>query len=169
MSHAGWFLQVKNEPIREPYVRDWHRYPELLWLEKVELLPFIALGAGVYGLGQIVEQAWPAAQTSGLQLLVWFLISTVAVYHATYTINSLCHIWGSRRFETDDHSRNNPILAVITLGEGWHNNHHWHPTAAQQGLLWWEIDITYYVLRLLAAVGLIWDLRPYPKRSLIDD
>ena len=166
MSHAGWFMQTKNQSIRERYVQDWQRYPELVWLEKWELLPFLLLAIGMVGAGWIIGQYFPGTETSAMQLFVWFLISTVAVYHGTYTINSLCHIWGSRRFETDDHSRNNPILALITLGEGWHNNHHWYPMAAQQGLKWWEIDITYYLLRLMAALGLIWDLRSYPKSKL---
>jgi stearoyl-CoA desaturase (delta-9 desaturase) len=98
-------------------------------------------------------------------MLVWgFFVSTVACYHGTYTINSLCHQWGSRRYPTRDDSRNNALLALITLGEGWHNNHHHFPSAARQGFYWWEIDITYYLLRGLAALGVIWDLNPVPAR-----
>jgi len=101
--------------------------------------------------------------TSGLQLLVWgFCISTVALYHATFTINSMAHGHGSRRYATRDDSRNNLWLALLTFGEGWHNNHHHFPGAARQGFYWWEIDLTYYGLKVLAALGIIWDLRDVP-------
>jgi stearoyl-CoA desaturase (delta-9 desaturase) len=110
-----------------------------------------------------LEARWPSLGTSGGQMLVWgFFISTVACYHGTYTINSLCHVWGRRRYKTDDDSRNNLLLAIITLGEGWHNNHHRYPMSARQGFYWWEIDLTYYGLRLLAVLGLIRDLKPVP-------
>ena len=91
-----------------------------------------------------------------------FCISTVAVYHVTFTINSLAHRYGSRRYATRDDSRNNPWLALLTLGEGWHNNHHHYPSAARQGFYWWEFDASYYALRVLAALGVVWDLRPVP-------
>jgi stearoyl-CoA desaturase (delta-9 desaturase) len=95
-------------------------------------------------------------------LIVGFFISTVLVSHCTYTINSLAHRWGSRRYETGDFSRNNFFLALITFGEGWHNNHHYYPASAQQGFYWWEIDISYYILKAMSWCGLIWDLRPVP-------
>jgi hypothetical protein len=96
-------------------------------------------------------------------MLVWgFFVSTVVCYHATYTINSLSHVFGRRRYETHDDSRNNVWLALLTLGEGWHNNHHHYPLSARQGFYWWEVDVTYYGLRALAAVGIIWDLKPVP-------
>ena len=108
---------------------------------------------------------FPGLQTNGAQLVVWgFCISTIVLYHATFTINSLAHRFGSRRYATNDDSRNNLWLALLTLGEGWHNNHHHFPGAARQGFYWWEIDLTYYGLRLLAALGVIWDLRPVPAR-----
>jgi len=92
--------------------------------------------------------------------LVWgFVLSTVLVFHATCLINSLAHVWGTRRYPTADDSRNNGWLALLTLGEGWHNNHHHSMSSARQGFLWWELDVTYYVLRLLAAVGIVWDVR----------
>ena len=116
--------------------------------------------------GPIASQEWiKELGTNGGQMLVWgFFISTVACYHGTYTINSLCHVWGSRRYQTGDDSRNNLLLALITLGEGWHNNHHRYPASARQGFYWWEIDLTYYGLRLLAALGLIRDLKQVPAR-----
>jgi stearoyl-CoA desaturase (delta-9 desaturase) len=102
-----------------------------------------------------------------LQLFIWgFVISTVVLYHATYTINSLSHQIGSRRFDTRDDSRNNWLLAILTFGEGWHNNHHHYPASARQGFYWWEIDLTYYGLRLLASLGIISKLKPVPARVL---
>jgi stearoyl-CoA desaturase (delta-9 desaturase) len=99
--------------------------------------------------------------------LVWgFVISTVVLYHMTFTVNSLAHVWGKRRFNTSDQSRNNSLIALLTLGEGWHNNHHHFPSAARQGFYWWEIDLTYYGLKILSALGLIWDLRKVPAEVL---
>ena len=97
-------------------------------------------------------------------MLIWgFFVSTVVLFHATVTINSLAHRFGSRRFATRDNSRNNWLLALITFGEGWHNNHHHFPGAARQGFRWWEFDLTYYLLRAFAACGLVWDLKPVPS------
>ena len=87
----------------------------------------------------------------------------MALYHATFCINSLAHVWGTRRFETPDRSRNNLLLALLTLGEGWHNNHHAFPGACRQGLRWWEVDPTHGALRVLALFGIARDLRPHPK------
>ena len=99
--------------------------------------------------------------------LVWgFVISTVILYHATFAINSLSHLLGRRRYATDDESRNNFVLALITLGEGWHNNHHHYQSSANQGFFWWEIDISYYILRLLSLFGLVWDLRRPGSKAL---
>jgi stearoyl-CoA desaturase (delta-9 desaturase) len=107
----------------------------------------------------------PGLHTTGWQLLIWgFFISTVVLFHATVTINSLAHRWGVRRFETKDDSRNNVWLALITFGEGWHNNHHYYPGSARQGFRWWEIDLTYYGLRVLQAFGIVSHLRPIPAR-----
>jgi stearoyl-CoA desaturase (delta-9 desaturase) len=110
-------------------------------------------------------EAWaPSLGTGPLQLFVWgFGISTVALYHGTFTINSLAHMFGSRRFATNDDSRNNWFLALLTLGEGWHNNHHYHPGTVRQGFYWWEFDPAYWTLRVMSWAGLVWDLRPVPK------
>jgi stearoyl-CoA desaturase (delta-9 desaturase) len=114
--------------------------------------------------GAALERFAPALETTGPQLLVWgFVVSTVAVWHATFAINSLAHALGRRRFDTRDDSRNNFGLALLTFGEGWHNNHHRYPSSVRQGLYWWEIDLTYYALRALAAFGLVWDLRAAPS------
>jgi stearoyl-CoA desaturase (Delta-9 desaturase) len=111
----------------------------------------------------LLSKTAPHLDTNGWQLLVWgFVISTVVLYHATFSVNSLAHTWGRRRYITRDHSRNNFFIAILTLGEGWHNNHHHYPGSASQGFYWWEIDFTYYGLRFLEAIGLIWNLRKVP-------
>ena len=164
-SHMGWFLSRRHFTPDLGRVRDLLRYPELRWLDRFDIIVPFALAAGLLGLGNVLEATRPDLGTSGGQLLVWgFFISTVACYHGTYTINSLCHVWGRRRYQTGDDSRNNLLLALITLGEGWHNNHHRYPASARQGFYWWEIDLTYYGLRLLAALGLIRDLKQVPAR-----
>ncbi len=127
----------------------------------------VALAIVLYGLGEWARRAWPACEIDGPRLLVWgFFISTVLLYHATYCVNSLAHLRGSRRFATADDSRNNLFVALITLGEGWHNNHHFCPSSVRQGLVWWEFDPTYYLLVTLERLGLVWDLRPVPPRVL---
>jgi stearoyl-CoA desaturase (delta-9 desaturase) len=162
-SHVGWFLSRHHYEADLGRVKDLQRYPELRWLDRYDIAVPIALAVALYAVGAWLKTRVPGLHTSGGQLLVWgFFISTVVCYHATYTINSLAHVFGRRRYATPDDSRNNFLLALLTLGEGWHNNHHHYPNAAQQGFYWWEIDITYYVLRFLALLGLVWDLKPVP-------
>ena len=168
-SHMGWFLSRKNYATRLDRVRDLARYPELRWLDRNDALVPVALGTGMFLLGVLLERAAPGLGTNGWQMLVWgFFISTVAVYHATYTINSLAHRFGRQPYATGDESRNSFLLALITFGEGWHNNHHRYPASARQGFRWWQVDLTYYGLRALAMLGLIWDLRPVPERVLAE-
>ncbi|MBS0376346.1 MAG: acyl-CoA desaturase [Proteobacteria bacterium] len=162
-SHMGWFLSRRHFAPDLARVRDLARYPELRWLDRYDVVVPVLLAVALYGLGALLERLAPGLGTSRWQLLVWgFFVSTVLCYHATYTINSLAHVFGRRRYATGDDSRNNALLALLTFGEGWHNNHHHYPNAARQGFYWWEIDLTYYGLRVLAALGLIWDLKPVP-------
>jgi stearoyl-CoA desaturase (delta-9 desaturase) len=125
------------------------------------------LGFALFGLGAVLERKAPDLHTTGAQMLIWgFFVSTVVLAHGTFTINSLAHVFGRRRYVTGDDSRNSFTLAMVTLGEGWHNNHHHYPAAARNGFFWWEIDITYYVLKMMEAVGIIWDLRKVPAQLL---
>ena len=166
-SHMFWFMTGAGFRTQTRYVRDWLQYPELRWLDRFDWALPVVLVAALALLGAVLETSAPGLGTNAAQMVVWgFVISTLAVYHATYTINSLAHRWGRRRFATRDDSRNNWLLALITLGEGWHNNHHHYPASARQGFYWWEIDLTYYGLLLLAAVGLVHDLRPVPHHVL---
>ena len=164
-SHTGWFLTREHFAVREERVRDWQRFPELRFLDRFDIAVPVALAVGLLLAGMALEKYAPALGTSGGQMLVWgFFISTVLLYHGTFTINSLAHRWGTRRYATADNSRNNFWLALLTLGEGWHNNHHHYPVSVRQGFYWWEIDMTYYFLRLMAALGLVWDLKPVPVK-----
>ena len=164
-SHMGWFLSRENFATRRERVENLWRFPELRFLDRFDAFVPLLLGVLLYATGAALEQWAPGLNTNGMQLLVWGLcISTVVLYHATFTINSLAHRFGRRRYATSDDSRNNPWLALLTFGEGWHNNHHHFPGSARQGFYWWEIDLTYYGLKLLAALGIIWDLKTVPAR-----
>ncbi len=162
-SHMGWFLTTKGFTPDLRRVRDLLEFPELRWLDRYDILVPVALAFGMLGLGILLEEVTPHLGTTGGQMLVWgFFVSTVACYHGTYTINSLSHVFGRQRYETGDTSRNNWLLALVTLGEGWHNNHHHYPSSTRQGFYWWEIDITYYILKILSWLGIIWDLKVIP-------
>ena len=148
-SHLGWILSDEYEDYEPRRISDFSRYPELRLLDRFHLAPTIVYAVAIYLIG-----GWDA--------FVWgFLASTVLLYHGTFLINSLTHIWGTRRFATPDESRNNFVLALLTLGEGWHNNHHHYMSSTRQGIKWWEIDVTYYVLVMLSWVGITRDLRPF--------
>jgi len=162
-SHMGWFMSHQHFVADLSGVKDLIKYPELRFLDRFDIAVPAALGVGVFFLGVLLQHVAPGLGTSGWQMLVWgFFISTVAVYHGTYTINSLSHVCGRQRYRTGDASRNNIWLALITLGEGWHNNHHHYPASVRQGFYWWEFDMTFYMLKLMSFCGLIWDLRPVP-------
>lgn len=166
-SHMGWFLSRHNFATRMDKIQDFARYPELRFLDRFDILVPILLASALYVLGETLDRVWPELNTNGWQLVVWgFVISTIVLYHITFSINSLAHSLGHRRFATRDDSRNNWLLALLTFGEGWHNNHHFYPGSARQGFAWWEFDITYYLLRLLQFSGLIHDLRPVPERVM---
>ena len=166
-SHLGWIAEPKNYHTNHNDIKDWKDYPELVWLNRYDSLAPIFLMLVCLGFGEAVAAIWPDSGTSAAQTLVWgFFVSTVALYHATFAINSLGHLWGKRPFNTSDRSRNNGILAILTLGEGWHNNHHRFASSARQGFYWWQLDISYLILRILSWFGIVWDLKGVPKRVL---
>jgi stearoyl-CoA desaturase (delta-9 desaturase) len=151
-AHVGWILADDYERTEIEKVKDLAKYPELVWLNTWHLVPGIALAVVLFLAG-------------GFPALVWgFFLSTVLSWHGTFVINSLTHVYGKRRYKTTDDSRNSLVLALITFGEGWHNNHHYYQSSTRQGFYWWEIDISYYLLRLLSALGLVWDLREPPAQ-----
>jgi stearoyl-CoA desaturase (delta-9 desaturase) len=166
-SHIGWIASPKNFATDYDAIRDFAKYPELVYLNRFNKIVPLLLGVFLYFLGDWVAGRWPGLETSGWQMVIWgFFISTTVLFHGTQTINSLAHIYGRRRFDTPDHSKNNFWLALITLGEGWHNNHHYYMHSTRQGFYWWEIDLTYYGLKIMSWLGLVSDLKPVPARIL---
>ncbi|GGY48602.1 delta 9 acyl-lipid fatty acid desaturase [Bacterioplanes sanyensis] len=168
-SHVGWFTCDASFKTQWHRIKDFARYPELVWLDRYDSFAPFLLVVLLFITGEILAAWAPGLNTSGLQLVVWgFFISTVLLFHSTVTINSLGHIWGKRRFNTKDQSRNNGFLALLTLGEGWHNNHHRWAVSARQGFYWWEVDITYYVLKVMSWLGIVYDLNPVPAKVLAE-
>jgi stearoyl-CoA desaturase (delta-9 desaturase) len=163
----GWFMTDENYNFSREGAGELRKFPELRFLDRFDYFAPVVLGVGMFLLGAGLETYWPALGTNGWQMLVWgFVISTLICYHFTYSINSVAHVIGKRRFKTKDESRNNLLLALITFGEGWHNNHHRYQSSVRQGFYWWEIDITYYILTMMSWCGLVWDLTPVPERVL---
>ncbi len=159
-AHMGWMWDKVSFETAGTNVKELLRFPELKALQR--LYPPLVVGQGLvfYGLGALLGHYYPDLGTTGPQMLVWgFIISTVALWHATFMVNSVCHVWGKRIHETDDDSTNNPWVALLTLGEGWHNNHHKYGYSARHGLEWWQFDPTYLGLRALEAIGLVTDLK----------
>jgi len=153
-AHQGWIFDPRWNATPIELIPDFARYPELRWLNRWHFVPPVALAVACFAIG-------------GWSGLFWgFFLSTTVLWHATYCVNSFAHVFGTRRYDTPDTSRNNWWIALLTLGEGWHNNHHHYMACARQGFRWWEVDVTYYALRGLAAVGLIWDLREPPASVL---
>jgi len=154
-SHVGWIMSDRYEKTESDKVRDLEKFPELVWLDRWHLVPPTVLGFSLFFVG-------------GWHAVVWgLLVSTMMLWHGTFTINSLSHVFGRRRYVTTDNSRNSLILALITMGEGWHNNHHYYQRSVRQGFYWWEIDLTFYVLKVMEGLGLVWDLHA-PPRELRD-
>jgi stearoyl-CoA desaturase (delta-9 desaturase) len=153
-SHVGWIISRQHDETRWDQIPDLAKYPELRFLNSFHLLPVV-----LYGYAMFLIAGWPG--------FAWgFLVSTVLLWHGTFFINSLAHVIGSRRYQTTDDSRNHFGLAVITLGEGWHNNHHCYMSSARQGFFWWEIDLSYYALKALSFTGMVSELRQPPLALL---
>ena len=156
-SHVGWILSHRWDATPYARIKDFARFPELMFLERYAIPLAVVQGVLWYVLG-------------GMHGLVWgFLVSTTLLWHGTFAINSLAHVFGRRRYATKDDSRNSLLLALITLGEGWHNNHHYYPSTARNGFFWWELDVSYLALRALALVGVVWDLREPPRWVLANE
>ncbi len=154
-AHVGWILNPRYEKTPFEVIKDMAVYPELVWLDRHKHVPSVAFAVLMFLIG-------------GWSGLVWgFLVSTVILWHCTFSINSMAHLFGKRRYPTTDTSRNNVWLAILTGGEGWHNNHHYFCSSARLGFRWWEFDPTYYLVCLLEKLGLVWDVKR-PPRHLID-
>lgn len=154
-SHVGWILSNRFDETRSELIPDLYKYPELRWLNKYHLVPPVVMATALFLIG-------------GWGMMIWgFFIRTVMLWHGSFTVNSLAHVFGRRRYNTTDTSKNSLILALITMGEGWHNNHHHFKAAARQGFFWWEVDGTYYVLKVLSWFRLVWDLKQVPPHILL--
>ena len=167
-SHMGWFLSKKNFKTNFERIQDFAKYPELKWIDRFDVVIPLIFALSTFFLGFFLNRLFPSLETHAWQMFVWaYIISTIFVFHGTFVINSLAHVIGKRRFNTRDESKNSFILALITFGEGWHNNHHKFPGSAKQGLHWWEIDLSYYGLLLLEKLGIIWDVNKGPDKDQI--
>ena len=146
-----WILSNNTPKPDLDRIRDFAKYPELRWLDRHDLFVAVAWGFVLYAIG-------------GSTALFWgHFVSLIVAWHITFCINSLAHVWGSRATRPTDDSRNNPLLAVLTFGEGWHNNHHHYQRSARQGFYWWEVDVTFYVLKVLEALRIVRDVEGVPR------
>jgi len=153
-SHIGWVLSDEYDEFDPKTVQDLMKFPELVFLDKWFFIPPVTFAVACYLIG-------------GWMGLFWgFFVSTVILYHTTFAINSFCHMFGRRRYETGEESKNSLWLAIVTMGEGWHNNHHHYPLSARQGFFWWEIDFSYYIIVLLSWMGIVWGVQGPPKKML---
>ena len=166
-AHVGWVSSKANFRTNLKLVPDLAKFPELVFLDRFDTtIPFL-LAMSCLGLGWGLNFIWPELGTSAVQMFIWgFCISTVAVAHGTFTVNSLTHLIGRQVYPSKDDSRNSLLIALITLGEGWHNNHHYYQSSVRQGFRWWQIDITYYLLWTMSCVGLVWDMKPVPQKVI---
>lgn len=152
--HFGWLFSRVTVHAEESYVRDLIKYPELVWLERFWLLPSVLFAACCFAIG-----GWEG-------VVYWYCLNVVLVSHMTYSVNSIGHLFGSRRFNTSDGSRNNIVLGYLAMGDGWHNNHHRVPSSARHGFAWYELDVSYQTIKLLARLGLVWNVRTPPPEML---
>lgn len=175
-SHIGWIAGPEYKETDFNSIQDYGKFPEIKWIDKHYVYPVIVMALAIFTLGGFVNNVadystdlgWATIGSWSLQggtsaLLIGFLLSTAILFHGTFSINSIMHKIGNKRYESGDESRNSLILALVTLGEGWHNNHHYYMSSTRQGFYWWEIDITYYILKAFSFVGLVWDIQEVPK------
>lgn len=159
-AHMGWMMHEDCLRTSQANIKDFARFPELKWLQRNYGVLVAGEALAIFLFGALLNYFYPALGTSGLQMLVWgFFISTVLLWHSTFMVNSVCHKWGTRPYDAGDDSTNNLLVGILTMGEGWHNNHHKFAYSARHGLRWYQVDVTWYVLRLLALFGVISDLK----------
>jgi stearoyl-CoA desaturase (delta-9 desaturase) len=156
-SHMGWIMRPDWNDTDEKSVADLSKYPELRFLNHpaIAMLPTVVLACFFLLFGGTMGLFWG------------FFVSTVLLWHGSFSINSLSHVFGDKRYDTGEESRNNFWLAILTTGEGWHNNHHHFMSSANQGWHWWQVDVTFYMIRLMEMLGLVWDVRR-PPQHIVD-
>lgn len=166
-AHIGWIMESKLDKTNFNKINDFKKFPELMWLNKYPSVPPLILIIALFIIGISTNPQGLNIYQSGLQFIVYgFFLSTVAVYHVTFSVNSVAHKFGKKRYSVEDDSVNNWFLAILSGGEGWHNNHHKYAVCARQGFKWWEIDLTYYIIKLLQSLKIVWDVREPPKSIL---
>ena len=167
----GWFMTKEHFDLKEDRIRDFTKYPELMFITKYDTV----VPALFFALCLAIGWSWPYlvpdakgvwALTIGQMIAYSFFASTVVLYHATFCVNSLLHVWGTRPYKTADTSRNNALISIIVFGEGWHNNHHHFQSSARNGFRWWEFDPTFWALKVLSWVGIVWDLKEVPPHVI---
>ncbi len=159
-AHMGWMMTDEAFNEKGTNSRDLHKFPEIKMLQRHYVWLIVFQIAALYGVGAWLASAYPGLGTSGAQLVVWgFFVSTVFTWHVTFMVNSVCHRWGGRPYDTGDASTNNVFIGFLGFGEGWHNNHHFYPNSARHGLRWWQLDVTYMLIKVLSWVGLASDLK----------
>lgn len=160
-SHMGWFLAKKNFLTDRKVVRDLIKFKELVLIDRFDWFPPVLLLLSLFVIGEYLSLT---SGISGLNMVIWgFCVSTILVYHCTFAVNSIAHLWGTQRYNTKEESKNNFFVALLTFGEGWHNNHHHYPGSIRQGFYWWEVDLTYYALKFLSFLGIVYNLRTVSK------
>ena len=159
-AHLGWMMSDEAFNEKGTNSRDLHKFPEIKFLQRHYVWLIVGQMALLYGLGAYLGATSPELGTSGPQMLVWgFFVSTVFTWHVTFCVNSVCHRWGGRPYDTGDASTNNVFIGILAFGEGWHNNHHYYANSARHGLRWWQLDVTWYLIKALSWVGLASDLK----------
>ncbi len=159
-SHVRWVFNPEYDAVDPKFTKDWIKFPELVWLDKYCHLSFTLYLVGLFILGSAISYAYPSLETSGISFVLWGgIFSTVLLYHTTFSVNSICHIFGKRDYQTGDDSRNNWFIALLTFGEGWHNNHHKFAYSVRNNLKFWQIDITYMILSILKKFRIVWDFK----------
>lgn len=166
-SHLGWMWSASCFKPTKHKLLDFARFPEIKWLNKNYSLLIVIQGALFFLLGELLSNYFPSLGTSGAQVFVWgFLLATVWTWHVTFSINSVCHLFGKKRYKSADESRNNWLFGILAFGEGWHNNHHKFGWSARNGFYWYEWDPTYYLLKTLEKLGIVWDLKIPSKEQM---
>ena len=153
-AHFGWLVTQDLSQPNHDNVRDLARFPELVWLDRLWMVPGILVATACY----LID---------GRSGLLWgFCLGTAVVFQVTFLVNSAGHLWGSQRFDTGDGSRNNFVIGVLAMGEGWHNNHHRAPTSARHGFAKYEVDLAYLIIKTFRALGLVWGVRQPPEAAM---
>lgn len=152
--HCGWLFTQDLMTPDQRIVHDFAKYPELVWLDRLWLIPGLAMAALCFAIG-----GW-----SGV--VIGYCMCVAFIFQVTFAVNSIGHLYGQQRFETGEGSRNNFVLGYLAMGDGWHNNHHRAPTSARHGFAWYELDMSYLTIQIMRRLGIVWDVKQPPANLL---